>query len=104
MIGDKDLERAHIRKEPHLIHTLHHSIHDLILERFQYNSLILDLKRSQAIAIMDLARANLLHGDDGDDVAVPAGAGSFDLAVQLDTEDVVQVGAEELWLERQRLD
>lgn len=52
---------------------------------------------------MNFSSANLLHGNDRDDVAVPARTCSFYLTVQLDPQDVMQIGAEEFWLQSKSL-
>lgn len=98
MVGDKDLERTDICKESHLVHRLDHCIHNLIFEGLQHDCLILYLKGNIPITIMNATALKAFHGQDGDDVAVAACAGSLDLAVKLDSEDVVEVRAEELGL------
>lgn len=99
MIGDKDLQRPNIGEEAHFVDRRDDRIHCLILVRLHDNGRVAHPKRNAAKTVLHDALVDVVHSDDGYNVAVATVAAALHLAVQLETQVVTQLRTEELWLQ-----
>ena len=81
VVGDENVQGAHVRKEAHFVDGDDDGVEDFVLEGLEHDGLVADaeLNGARPGAVLDDALAGALVPEHGHNVPVPPGAVAFDL-------------------------
>jgi hypothetical protein len=97
LVSSGIIQEAHY---PYLVHVVDNTVDNFTLERFEHDRTITRDKLGLTAPTENHAFSDVEDGDDSDDVAELAGAGSFYIGVELGLEELEHPRAEVGWVEK----